>query len=381
MANNDTYIPNFNDPRVQSRITHALGFVLGVMSTDTPKQWSTRFIDKHLGQSQRPLGKYLRDQLLICVDTKYSKDLGTCKSYILNEIGVLQLKQQLINKKESNQQIKLCNGDPNGSNIDNKLTIPTLYPSVSEVQYDSYLVNKFIEKEYKNQLETGNFDYNFKSNRYWHNLQSVKNEYRADILRNYGYQYNYDIEACAPTLLLQHSRHLGNDIWLPNLDEYLNNKQDVRQKIAKNAELDEKQAKVLINALFCGARLGNNKQFAISQLLNHDKAKIEYIKQDKYIKELRQEIKTIWSYITPTMTRVVKNKRLKPISSRQKWAVYFEQECKVISAIKRYIKQKQIKCFLEHDGWVCEQKLDQQQLLDWVKQHTGYEIKLKLEKR
>lgn len=369
------YIPNFKDPRVRDRTRHALGFCLGVMSTTKSRQWSSRFIDKHLGQCQNKLSRYLRDNLLICTNNRYSKDTGECKSYLLNQLGVDLIKEQLIKKDNcSFEELSF------GNKKDNNNITPITYPSALQVQYDQFVVKKFIEKEYKNELETGNFNYDFKSNRYWHNLQSVKNEYRANILSEYGYQYNYDIEACAPTLLLQYSRRLGNDIWLPKLDEYLNNKHKTRHQLAKDTELTIKQVKILINALFCGARIGNNKQFAISQLLEHDTAKINYLKQDPFITELREEIKILWSYITPHMTRKQVNGRLKPISSRQKWSVYFQLECTVISAIKRYIKQQQLKCFLEHDGWVCEQELNQKELTDYVKQQTGYEIKLKLEK-
>lgn len=369
------YQPNLNDPRVLNRIRHAIGFCLGVMSTTQPRQWSTRHIDKYLGQSQRPLGKYLRSHLLICVNNKWNKETGECKSYILNQLGLNLIKEQ-IQKKEQHSFEEL----PNGSKMDNNNISPITYPIVSEVGYDQYVVKKFVEKEYQNELKSGDFDYDFKSNRYWHGLQSIKTQYRTSILSDYGYQYNYDIEACAPTLLLQHSRKLGNDLWLPNLDNYLNNKRKIRHELAVEADLTLKQVKILINALFCGARLGNNKQFAISQLLKHDKAKIEYLKQHPFISELRNEIKTVWEYITPHLTRKSVNGRLKPISSRQKWGVYFQLECDVITSIKKYIKEKQLKCFLEHDGWVCEQELDQQELLEWVRQQTGYEIRLKLER-
>ena len=371
------YTPNFNDPRVIERITHAIGFALGVMSTDKPRPWSTRYIDKHLGQSQRPLSQYLRSKLLICTNERYSKDQHTCKEYVLNQSGLNELKEKL----SSSSQEHLNHKKMDKVLIKNNST--TIYPSVSEVTYDQIVVKRFLKKEYQSELTSGEFKYKAQSNRLWHGLQSVKNEYRAPILSEYGYTYNYDIESCAPTLLLQHSRHLGNDLWLPKLDYYLKNKNEIRNGLGKRAELDPRQVKVLINALFCGARLGNNKQFAISQLLEHDKAKIMYLQQDEFLTELRQEIKTIWSYITPYMSRRrnTKSNRLKPVSSRDKWNVYFRLESQVMTSIRQFINQNKIKCFLEHDGWVCNEQIDVNQLTKTVESQTGFQIKLKLEKR
>ena len=372
------YEPNLNDPRVRERITHAIGFVLGVMSTDKSRPWSTRFIDKYLGQSQRPLGKYLRNKLLICTNDRYSKDSGICKSYLLNQLGLNELKEKLmISSSEEHLNNKKIGKEVKDNNSH------TLYPSVTEVCYDQLVVSKFLKKEYHNQLISGDFEYKEKTYRLWHGLQSVKNEYRAPFLSEYGYIYNYDIESCAPTLLLQYSRQLGNDLWLPKLDYYLNNKNEIRMELGNEAELEPKKVKVLINALFCGARLGNNKSFALSELLEHDTAKIVYLQQNEFISELRKEIKTIWEYITPTMSRSrnIKTKRLKPISSRDKWNIYFRLESEVMNSIKKFIKQNNLKCFLEHDGWVCDNEINTNELLKAIEIQTGFQIKLKLEKR
>jgi hypothetical protein len=154
-------------------------------------------------------------------------------------------------------------------------------------------------------------------------------------------------------------------------------------ELGNEAELEPKKVKVLINALFCGARLGNNKSFALSELLEHDTAKIVYLQQNEFISELRKEIKTIWEYITPTMSRSrnIKTKRLKPISSRDKWNIYFRLESEVMNSIKKFIKQNNLKCFLEHDGWVCDNEINTNELLKAIEIQTGFQIKLKLEKR
>jgi len=91
-----SYTPNFNDPRVVKRITHALGFASASLTTDKSRQWTTRELDKHIGRSWHSLGKYLRDKLLICTNDVYW--FGThgskCKEYRLNHRGYEELTAQ-----------------------------------------------------------------------------------------------------------------------------------------------------------------------------------------------------------------------------------------------------------------------------------------------
>jgi hypothetical protein len=65
------YQPNFNDPRVLSRIKTALGFACAVMSETKSHPWSSRYIDKFFGSQRNDLSKYLRKTLLICTDEFY----------------------------------------------------------------------------------------------------------------------------------------------------------------------------------------------------------------------------------------------------------------------------------------------------------------------
>ena len=84
-----TYNPNFNDPRVKKRIRKAVGFVSATMD-DTPHAWPTRYIDKHLGSQSNDLSKWLREHLLV-VDSHRYNNLGTCKEYTINRLGVRYL--------------------------------------------------------------------------------------------------------------------------------------------------------------------------------------------------------------------------------------------------------------------------------------------------
>jgi len=365
------YQPNLNDPRVVRKVTKAIAFANGILSDNKPRQWSTRYIDKYFGQQQNLLSKWLRSKLLICTNDRYAKDSGVCKEYIKNTKGINEL-VSLLNQSNSYPSV---------------LQVKTKTISVSQV------TTQVISETYKQELQTKKFVYEDKSNRLWHDLQRVKKEYKQTIFSQHGLKHQYDIDCCAPTLVLQYSQQLPEiihegkyimgpmDLWLFALNEYLCNKTEVRQKLADEAEISYEQAKTIINALLMGAQLGHNKDTDIYKILDGDKARIEFLKEYQFIKELRSDIKTCWDYIKPTLTRreittKTGKKRVLPISSRQKSGLYFDLERKVLNVIRHYLDGSNNKYFLEHDGFVCMKEVNTEELSKWVKFNTGFNINL-----
>ena len=359
MAN---YIPNFEDKRVSARCKVALGFVLGVLSTDKGKPWSTRYIDKHLGQQQTALGKYLRNTLLICDNEHWAMNSGKCKVWRSNAEGIYYLKNQI------------------GINTTTQ-TPTTLTTNYEQQIYDDRLVANMIEREYGNQLRSGEFDYRDSAHRLWNNLQNVKSVYRKPILSEYGYSHNYDIEACAPNIIEQLSRRYGNDLYMPALDDYIVNKTQFRETIKVDFELDDKTTKVLLNSLFCGANIGFNPQYATSIMLNNDTAKIALAKEHPTIIQLREDIKLCWCHIVNSgleisRRRNIESNRLVRVSSRDRWSCYFKYEREVISSISRYLRELNIKCFLEHDGFSSDKAINVVELCARVKLDTAFDLNM-----
>ena len=351
-----SYEPNYNDPRVRKRIKKALGFVGSCFSETKPKGWSTRSIDKHLGHQKENLSKYLRGHLLTCINDRYNKDTGQCKKYIKNKTGYDMVRSMLNN-------------------------IP-LYYSVSEVTE----ITDYIKNEYKTELSTLNFKYEDKAHRLWNPLQRVRKPYKKIIFSEVGLKYQYDIQCCAPTLIHQYSQKMEEpmDLYLFALQSYLVDRKSIRTMLATEAEMSEDHIKVIINALLAGAQLSVNKKSDIYKLLKGDIARIEYLKQHPYIIELRNDIKTCWDYIKPTLyRRTITNKNNKtqvlPISSKQKATIYFQLERLVLEAIIQFMDNLgDIQYFLEHDGWVCSKELDEELLIKWIKDKTGYDIQLEM---
>lgn len=359
-----TYTPNFTDPRVQRRIKRAIGFASGVISTTKSQQWSTRYIDKWFGVQSNPLSRYLREQLLIETNSHWNKETGQCKEYVLNQSGVD------------------CLCDAIGLN---KTTTTQLYPIVLQV----------AQEEYQTELSTGDFEYNDQSNRLWHPLQNFKRDAKREILESAGYQFHYDIQCCAMTLIHQYSQTIPEvivenkwvqgpmDLYLFALRDYLRDRKRIRAQIAAEAEIPEDVVKRVINALLAGAKLSNNPTTEIYQMLGGDRARIEFLQQHKYLTELRADIKSCWDYIKPTLPRRSKQdknnrERMLPISSRQKWGVYFDLERRVLNEVREFLCESNNRHFLEHDGWSCECELDIDSLTKRVHERTGFWLEFEM---
>jgi len=393
------YEPNLNDPRTLKRIKHALGFVRGCMSETESHAWGTRYIDKHLGQINHKLGKFLRSHLLIETKSTWNKDSGICKEYKLNINGYHYIKDMYTYKqymsisnwksftktKNVMEMARLIDSNDNYNS----------YPIVQQVN-DSRLTTEWANDTFKTEFDNLDFIYHDKSNRLWHPLQNVRKTDKKHILAENDLKYQYDIVCCAPTLIHQYSHQVPlividdkyiqgpMDLYLFAVHKYLNDRTSVRQQIANETEIPEKLVKIIINALFAGAQLGNNPTCAIYKLLNGDKARIEYLKQHPYIIELRNDIKIIWEYLRPVMTKryattKTNKRRLVPLSSREKWNLYFQLERRVLDVVRNYLDKTGNKYFLEHDGFTTQKQVNENELLDEIYDKTGFTLQLELE--
>jgi hypothetical protein len=356
-----SYQPNFQDPRVRARIKRAIGFVTGVLSPVRPHAWSTRYIDEWLGSQRNSVSKYLREQLLIVTNESYQwGEKSQCKQYILNQSGVDRLTEAIGITQ---------------------ITTTKQYPIVVDL----------VESEYQSQFESGDFVYNDQSSRLWHPLQNFRREIKQTVLEQNGYQHHYDIECCAMTLIHQHSQRIPEviqdskwqsgpmDLYLFALRDYLRDRKTIRQQIALEADIDTDTVKRIVNALLAGAKLSANPDTEIYQMLDGDIARIRFLQQHKYLTDLRADIKTCWDYIKITIpprmiTTTTGRIRRLPLSSRQKWMLYFDLERQVLNEIREFLRDNNIRHFLEHDGWSCESEIDLDCLSQRVFEKTGFRV-------
>jgi hypothetical protein len=359
------YQPNFNDPRIQLRARRALGFALGVLNETRSHQWSTRYLDTYFGQQQNKLSGWLRSQLVIVTDEYWNKDTGVCKSYILNRTGAIELATLLeVKDFDKHQHIPYC------------------------ITSQENIIKEWCRTEFSKELATKEFPYEEKSNRYWHPLQNVRSQYRREVLADADLTYQYDIECCAPTLIMYRAHQLGMSEYLFAMRSYLKRRTEIRAMISRDLEIPEEITKRIINALFCGARIARNKDSDIFQYLNEDPARLIALREHQYIQQLRKEIKLCWSYIEAsaayekryTITKKGNQKR-QPMNSKRKWGVYFQLEQKVMAVVRTHLDITNNKYFLEHDGWTCQRAIDELAVEQAIKDLTGFTVKLNLDKQ
>jgi hypothetical protein len=193
------------------------------------------------------------------------------------------------------------------------------------------------------------------------------------------------------TLIHQHAQQIPqvivDGVWqqgpmdqnLFALRDYLRDRTGIRNQIAQEAQTDPETIKRIITALLAGGRLGVNPKTEIYKLLEGDVARIRFLQQHEYLTQLRKDIKTCWDHIKPTMPRRSRRdrnqrERMLPVSSRQKWGVYFDLERQVLNEIRAFLCETHNRHFLEHDGWSCENPVDVVTLSERVKQRTGFQV-------
>ena len=345
-----TYQPNFADPRVARRVKAAIVFCKKYLREDKSQALGSRYIDSIFSSQTRDLGRYLRENLLICSDPRYNKDLKITKKYLLNKMGLELLEEKLA-----------CNN------------IIIAY-SVAEV------ADKF-QKE----LESG-IEYKDSSDRLWHWLQHHKKEEKQQVFHSSGFLHNYDIVCSAPTLLYQYSQQISKDMTpLTAIEHYIKYRTEQRQRLAIETELDIQQVKKMLNRLFQGGQISLYKEGECYKELNGDIAKIIFLKQDQFLCELRADISEMWRRIKPntqlrTKTDKLGRTRSVALTTKRKTGVYRELERSVLDAVIKYLNLTDNKFFTEHDGWITQEEIDRDELTSYIKLLTGFDVEIEYEK-
>lgn len=327
------YTPNFNDPRVQKRIRKALGYIIGNFSAEKEVSGHCRTMDKFIGKQNNPLSAYIRSSTLIVCDEHYDSYTGKCKTYRMNADGVTNLKADI---------------------------------DCHESEYE--LVLAYVADAYGDQLRKKSFDYKDKSYRRWNGIQNIRNVFRKDILKHYGFKCDYDISTAAQTILYQHSVMLGNVQPMPAIENYLKNKSNIRQKLATVAGVEETVIKRAITAITAGAPIREDDKSALFKIFNLDADAFNAFKNDIFTKLYIQDLAVIWKHIRPTITT---DGRLK---AKDKWLIYFREERKIMDVVTAYLEDNGIFYFLEHDGFVTDREVNMQELQADIKKKTRYRI-------
>jgi hypothetical protein len=323
------YEPNFKDPRVLKRITNAIQFVERyVFSTPVPVAQSK--IHEHMARTDTAIGRYLKSQLLICVDEYYNIETHQCKKYIRNQEGLDALKAAI--------------------------KAPTT-----------------ISPELQAQLDTGLFEYVEKGNRFFNPIQYAPRKVKRPLLAANGYTNVYDIQCAAPTLFYQYAQRINRDLQLPAIEQYLDNRNDIRTDLSVKYNIPLDDVKQILTGLFQGALLSLDYRTRIFHILNGNYTLIRRLQSDQYLTDLRGDISSMWKTINVKLKQELNKKR---ITARDKAGLYRELEREVMSEIKKVLKRTGNKFLLEHDGWTSRDAVDVGYLIGCVRSNTGYVINI-----
>jgi hypothetical protein len=327
------YTPNFNDPRVQRKVRSAVGWATSVLNEHTAQGWSSRYLDKKIGYLHTDLGRYLRENLLILASSYYRPDSIDTKKYRLNLLGVWRICKHL-------------NINPKPNKIRKSVAL------------------SIVSQEYAPAFASGAFEYTEKSNRFWHDLQSVTTEIRKPLFAQNGYNFDYDIANCYPTLVLQLVKRTGRTRKpLTALEEYVLDPKATRTALAERIGCSTDTAKEVILAKFNGASL--SPRGSIVKLLKP--MQFHRLKADPWFCVLVKDLRRAWN-------AVARDKGLRSLNGNARMQIYLSQEHAVMSVIRREFSKKNIPIFLEHDGWRAKDYIDPYLLKLQVKNKTGYDV-------
>jgi hypothetical protein len=325
------YTPNFTDPRIIKALTKALDWCSTYLNHNRQQWLSTREIQRQLGSQSRPLGRWLKNRLLICTNPYYNSLAGVCKSYKLNPDGYTNI-CAIINY------------------------IPKIKVNIKQQQ----------------ELDTGEFLYVEKSNREYHPLQNLPKRIKQPLLNARGYRHEYDIQCCAQTLILQHARQLGFAKATPLLELYINDRTDVRSNISKRTGLDTATVKKILTAILNGGTISAWHENMIFSYVDYNRLMIDILREDVYIQGYQREVRDMWKFIRSYQSL----ERGERFNAKMKSGIYRQLEESVRVVIKRHLRRTHNRAFIEHDGWSCQSAVDIDQLKLEVKQQTGFVIEL-----
>ncbi|MCT7575435.1 hypothetical protein N5U00_08845 [Aliarcobacter butzleri] len=232
------------------------------------------------------------------------------------------------------------------------------------------------------------------------NFQSIKSSLRKIIFQG---QYDYDINAGAPTLLYQFikQKYTSENIELQYLESYIKNRKILRIRCAEilaeknksnNIEKFEKQTKETFTALLYGSNVLSPK----SKLsMSYSNRKYLYDNFDEF-RDLVEDVKLLFKYYKEYIEKL-KIESTKEDSIEIEKGIFIEtkkidngkivnkKENSIVSEIYFYLESKILKLVYEnykedislliHDGFVCRKYLELEELQNLVKEKLGYEVK------
>lgn len=327
-----------------------------------------------------------------CEDIIFTFDFKTCRKKIKKNNQAYKLDKHLhTNLILDNESLKKGILNLEIKSIDDIFIKFILIRIIKEFNFgDNYIL-----------YEVSNFRYLSKRELNSINFQSMKKEYRKFIFTN---QYDYDINAGAPTLLYQYIQQKLPDenIKLESLEKYIANRNIIREEAArlleekcsgKDTEKFKKQVKEVITAALYGSDILNKKSNLKMTHYNRKYLYENYLEFRNLIDDVTKLFAYYKKYLQPFYKKgdfiqmpngnielytFEDGKKTKKGLASVVSGFYFSMESQILKLI--YDNYKEDISLLMHDGFIARIDIDTNILEKLVIDNLGYKVIYEKEK-
>ena len=224
------------------------------------------------------------------------------------------------------------------------------------------------------------------------NFQAIKKEYRKYIFNG---QFDYDINAAAPTLLYQYIKKLfpKKKIKLEYLEKYIEDRNTVRNECVKllekhnknNSKDFKKEVKEVITSALYGSKLKNRVSGVAMSVSNREFLYDNNLEFRNLIDDITKLFKLYKSYIHKNhkndkfidmengKIELYENDKKKKLSTIVS-GFYFSLESKILIDVI-YKNYKEDLSLMIHDGFIARKNIDTKELEELVLKETGFVVK------
>ena len=187
-------------------------------------------------------------------------------------------------------------------------------------------------------------------------LQNAPSIVRKAMLKGY---WSYDFAVSQPSIL--------NQIWKhEKLNEYVNNKKEIRKKVSKETGLSIKEVKMVIQAVQYSASIEGENGTALQRKLE---GRVTYLKKSPWLVEWKHtHLKAADAVVSLPKYRVW----YRDIENKSKRLAYILQHTEV-EMLEAIMEKYPIKALL-HDGFVSEKRLSVEKMQQEVLDKTGFRV-------
>ena len=208
-------------------------------------------------------------------------------------------------------------------------------------------------------------------------LQNVVREIRRAALRGL---YDFDVSNCHPSIILQLAARCGRS--MPALQRYLDNKRDIRERLARDVGISVDAAKQSILSIFYGVRRSSWSEAAIPELMGPERAQVLYQHPDWA--GLVDEVRAVRDPIIKSMRRS-RGRLINPFGRSmatgtgkarkidQEFA-FVVQGCEawaLNAIIEEFGSDLRLLC---HDGWVASRDIPVDEQARVILEKTGFAL-------